>query len=230
MQRVTLLSSCFRSLPSEKHMGIEGDTLPISRGSVLARMKQAARETAKELQIFLRKPKQEPKIFCVGFNKTGTTSLGQALEMLGYDHSSFNRTVWANYYLKGRIDKVIEYTGKFSSFDDLPWLKQDMIPILDRSFPGSKYIYLERDEVSWKRSLARWGKRTFGTEPDVNLGWKEYLLHRDFVLDYFSGRSPGEFIILSVRDPVGFRKLADFLGKTAPQDALPHSNRTDELD
>ena len=127
------------------------------------------------------------------------------------------------------MDKVLEYTRKFASFDDLPWLKEDMIPLLDQSFPGSKYIYLERDEVSWKKSLAGWGKVTFGKEVDVDLGWQEYLRHRQFVLDYFGNRSPKEFLVLNVRDPAGFRKLAEFLGKAAPQDALPHSNRTDEL-
>ena len=196
---------------------------------MLARIKHSARLAAKEVQIFFRKPRQGPKVFCVGFNKTGTTSLGKALQMLGYDHSTFNRKVWIDYYLKGHLDKVIEYTAKYDSFDDLPWLKEDMIPILDRSFPGSKYIYLERDEISWKKSLARWSKLTFGTSYDVNVKWNEYLLHREFVLNYFKGRSPGEFLILDVRDPIGFRKLADFLGKTALQDAIPHINKTDDL-
>jgi len=192
--------------------------------SMLARIK----DTAREVRIIFRKPRQGPKVFCIGFPKTGTTSVGKALEMLGYDHSSFNRKVWLDYYLNGRLDKVIEYTAKYESFDDLPWLKETMIPILDRSFPGSKYIYLERDEISWKSSLAAWSKLIFGTSYDVNAGWTDYLLHREFVLNYFRDRSPGEFLILDVSDPVGFRKLADFLGKAAPQDALPHYNKTDD--
>jgi hypothetical protein len=219
----------FPFLLSAKHMGLQGNALPTWNGSTLARIKHMVRLAAKEVQVFFRKPSRGPKVFCIGFNKTGTTSLGKALELLGYKHSSFNRKVWIDYYLKGRLDKVIEYTSKFEAFDDLPWLKEDMIPILDRSFPGSKYIYLERDEISWKRSLASWSKSTFGISPDVNVGWKEYLLHREFVLNYFRDRSPGEFLILDVRDPVGFKKLADFLGETAPQDALPHCNRTDGL-
>jgi hypothetical protein len=195
---------------------------------MLPRFKHLARSAAKEAKIFFRKPSQGPKAFCIGFNKTGTTSVGAALEMLGYDHSTFNRRVWLD-YLKGRVDKVIEYTGKYESFDDLPWLKEDMVPILDRSFPGSKFVYLERDEISWKRSLAWWSEVTFGKSYDANAKWEEYLMHREFVLNYFKDRPLGDFLILDVRDPIGFRKLADFLGKTAPQDAIPWYNRTGEL-
>ena len=31
------------------------------------------------------KPNYNGKIFCIGFNKTGTTSLGKSLELLGYN-------------------------------------------------------------------------------------------------------------------------------------------------
>jgi Sulfotransferase domain len=193
---------------------------------MLARMNRTVRMAAKEIQLLFRKPRWGPKVFCIGFNKTGTSSLGGALEMLGYDHSSFNQKVWLEYYLKGHLDKVLEYTAKFESFDDLPWLKEDMIPVLDRTFPGSKYIYLERDEVSWKGSLARWSKAKFGTSPDVDAEWKGYIRHRDFVLNYFKDRPPGDFLILDVRDPIGFRKLAEFLNRTPTQDALPHYNKS----
>lgn len=219
-----------RLLLSKKHMGLPGNAIPERKGSPVARIKFGVKAAVREAQIYFRKPSKTPKVFCIGFNKTGTTSVGGALEMLGYRHSSFNRKVWVDYYLQGRLDKVIEYTAKFELFDDLPWLKEDVIPVLDRSFVGSKFIYLERDEVSWKRSVASWSKLTFGTSSDVNVGWKEYLEHREFVLNYFRDRAPSEFLILDVRDPIGFRKLADFVGKAAPQDALPHYNQTISLE
>src|SRR5699024_4627029 len=92
--------------------------------------------------LAFRKPRYDSKIFCIGFNKTGTTSLGRALTDLGFRHSSFSQIVWRKYYQRGKIDKVLKYTAKFESFDDLPWLKEDMIPVLDKHFPGSKFIYL----------------------------------------------------------------------------------------
>jgi len=106
--------------------------------------------------ISARPERYGPKVFCVGYNKTGTTSLGKSLEMLGYHNTSFERTVWREYYLKGRIDKVVRFAAKFDSADDLPWLKEDLIPVLDEIFPGSKFIHLERDEVSWCKSFETW--------------------------------------------------------------------------
>lgn len=81
--------------------------------------------------------KTEAKIFVVGYNKTGTTSVGKALQKLGYRHSSFNEFVWRELYNKGNIDGVINYTKRFESFDDLPWLKEDLLPILFETFPNS---------------------------------------------------------------------------------------------
>ena len=178
-----------------------------------------------EVRNLCRRPRKGPKIFCIGFNKTGTTSLGMALAILGYDHCSYNPKV-ERYYLKGRLDKVLEYTSRYESFDDSPWLKEGLIPVLDKNFPGSKYIYLERDELSWKGSYTRFTKLIFGASSDADIGWNEYCQHREFVLNYFRERSPAEFLVLDVRDPVGFRKLANFLGKAAPQDAFPHVNRS----
>lgn len=166
------------------------------------------------------------KIFCIGFNKTGTTSLGKSLELLGYRNASFNRIVWNKYYLKNRIDKVLKYTAKFDSLDDLPWLKEEMIPILDKTFPNSKFIHLTRDEESWKKSLHTWSYNKFGEHADVDNGLKEYRDHSKFVHDYFKDRDKSEFLTLDIRDPKGFKKLGDFLGKKTNRDSFPHFNKS----
>ena len=148
--------------------------------------------------------------------------------LLGLRNSSFNRKVWRKFYKQGKIEKVLNYTAKFDSFDDLPWLQTDMIPILDQRFPGSKFIYLEREETSWKKSYKEWTHSVTGNYPDPEAGWASYQLHRKFVLDYFKDRPPSEFITLTIKDPKGFKKLADFLGKKAPQEGFPHWNKTSD--
>lgn len=165
-----------------------------------------------------------PKVFCIGYNKTGTTSLGKSLELLGFRHSSFNRRVWRELYLKGRIDRVIDYTAKFESFDDLPWLKEDMIPYLYNSFPGSKFIYLERDEESWEKSYERWTLQMFGYSKNAEEEWGRYTEHRDFVHSYFADEK--SFITLDIKDEKGLKKLASFLCKEAPQDHFPQFNKS----
>ena len=91
------------------------------------------------------------------------------------------------------MDDVIKYTSKFKFFDELPWLKEDMIPLLDKNFVGSRFVYLERDKSLGRRRLRRWSELTFGESYDVDLKWEEYLRHQKFVLEYFKNRSLTEF-------------------------------------
>jgi len=177
------------------------------------------------LMIMLRRPRYNAKVFCIGFNKTGTTTVGKSLELLGYRNTSFNKKVFREYYKKNEIDKVLRYTAKFDSTDDLPWLKVDMIPVLDKEFLSSKFIYRTRDEKSWKKSLSNWSFNLTGKYPDLEKELNSFRKHKEFVLEYFAGRSD-DFIILDVKDPTGYKKLADFLGKTTSREAFPHFNET----
>lgn len=190
------------------------------------RLGETMQRAKRSLRTFLQRPTYDGKVFCIGFNKTGTTSCGKALEMLGYRHSSFNRTVWRRYYQRGRLDRVLRYTARYDSFDDLPWLKEDMVPLLDRTFPGSKFIYLTRDEESWKRSIDAWTLAQTGRHPDIEEKLAEFRKHREFVLSYFADWPADRFLVLDVREENAFQKLAEFLGKAPPQESFPHANRT----
>ncbi len=174
--------------------------------------------------LSLRQECYGSKVFCIGFNKTGTTSCGYALQMLGYRHTTFNRRVWREYYKNNEIEKILAYTAKFDSTDDLPWLKEDMIPILDTTFPGSKFIYLERDETSWQRSLYHWTYKKTGVYPELKLKLAEFRRHRRFVQAYFKNR-PSCFLALDVRRRGAFKKMGDFLGHVAPEINMPHANK-----
>jgi len=146
--------------------------------------------------------------------------------MLGYRNSSFNKKVWRKYYANKETNKILEYTAKFDSFDDLPWLKEDMIPILDKTFPNSKFIYLTREEEAWKRSYYNWSFKITGKYPDVDQGWMKYKKHEKFVNEYFKDRASSEFIVLNIKDEKGFKKLAEFLNKETTREKFPHYNKT----
>lgn len=178
-----------------------------------------------DIKVGFYKKNYNSKLFCVGYNKTGTTSMGKAFSILGYKNSSFNKKVWREYYQKNQIDKILNYASKFDSLDDLPWLKEDMIPILDKAFPGSKFIYTYRDETSWKKSIHDWTLKVTQKSIDADAEWLRYQAHEKFIFDYFSKR-PNDFLKVSIEDPAGFRKLAAFLGKSAPFSHFPHLNKT----
>ncbi len=177
-------------------------------------------------KAILRKSDYGGKVFCIGFNKTGTTSLGKSLAQLGYRNFSFNRVIWREKYADKKIKDILKIASKFDSFDDLPWLKEDMIPVLDKTFPNSKFIYLERDEKSWKNSMYHWTFKKTGVYPNIEDKLKEFKAHQDFVFEYFRDRPKEDFIVLNIRDDMGFKKLADFLGKESIADKFPHFNKT----
>ena len=193
--------------------------------TLFKRVTRKALNLCNTIIYFFKKEKYNSKIFCIGYNKTGTTTLGRSFEILGYRNSSFNPAIWRNYYIDNNIIKILNYTAKFDSFDDLPWLKEDMIPILDKVFPNSKFIYLVRTEESWKKSFYNWRFKTFGAYPDVEKEWQNYKNHEKFVLGYFKNKPAAQFIILDVRDENGFKKLADFLGKKTNRKNFPHCNK-----
>ena len=177
----------------------------------------------------LVRPKYNGKVFCLGFNKTGTTSFGEAMKLMGYRHSSFNTKVWRKHYQKNDLISILKYTAKFDSLDDLPWLKEDMIPVLDKAFPNSKFVYLERNENSWKTSMYNWTYHMTGKYPDMEQKLKEYKEHRAFVFEYFDGRSPKEFITLDISQKNAIETLATFLNCPKPSAPMPHANKTPNI-
>jgi hypothetical protein len=81
------------------------------------------------------------KVFCIGFHKTGTTSLNVALQTLGY------QVTGPNGYNDPKIQKRVlalahSLVKKYDAFQDNPW------PIIykemDHAYPGSKFILTVR--------------------------------------------------------------------------------------
>lgn len=177
-----------------------------------------------------RKPSDYgPKIFIIGMNKTGTTSVGSALKMLGFDHFSAylnKRPDVVGWFHKDKIDRLIWWASKFDSFDDGPWNKIQMIERLDEKFAGSKFVLLHREKTSYIKSyLTYFAKRpSVVTLTDEELIWEEYCNHRQAVLDYFKGKE-SQLLDVAVNDSQGFQKLTNFLGMEAIDEAFPHLNK-----
>ncbi|NNL58141.1 MAG: hypothetical protein HKP31_01530 [Nitrosopumilus sp.] len=100
------------------------------------------------------------KIFCIGFPKTGTTSLEKALEILGFNvcrgHYNNNHT---NYLIGlflnkdyAEIEKIIDY---FDVFADLPWGGTDFYRYLANKYPNAKFIHTQREVDEWYISLEK---------------------------------------------------------------------------
>lgn len=172
----------------------------------------------------LRRDQSPQKVFLIGFMKTGTTSIGRSFRQLGFAHNDLQRFADHVLFSSGRYDDLIAFSRKFESFEDLPWSRPDVIRLMDKAFPKSKWVYSERDEASWKKSWVKWNLKR-GRQVDAEEGWASYQEHQKFVLNYFQGRE--DFIRVCVSKPKDFERVASFLGKPSPGKVFPRINVTE---
>jgi hypothetical protein len=104
------------------------------------------------------------KVFCVGLNKTGTTSLAAALGNLGFrlgDQPSAELLIdsWA----VREFDPIVSYCRDADAFQDVPFSLDYTYQAVDQAFPGSKFILTVRESPEvWFRSLVEFHARMFG--------------------------------------------------------------------
>jgi hypothetical protein len=98
-----------------------------------------------------------PKVFVIGRNKTGTTSLKEALTMLGYWVGN-QRTAELLMEDWGKRDfrRLIRYCHSADAFQDVPFSYHYTFQALDAAFPGSKFILSVRGSADeWYQSVVR---------------------------------------------------------------------------
>ena len=172
------------------------------------------------------------KIFCIGFQKTGTSTLQRVLARLGYT------TCGTRYDLIGAIRErnfapVFAVVDQYDVVCDNPW------PIifrqLDEAYPGAKFILTVRDEKTWIRSAVNhlgvgpdsmqkfvYGKSAPGGFEDIYLA--RYRRHNEEVRAYFANR-PSDLLVADWAAGDGWPQVCGFLGHEVPSVPFPHSHR-----
>src|SRR3989338_7142528 len=100
------------------------------------------------------------KVFGVGFNKTGTTTLHMCCQQFGFRHRTWSPTM-INHYVKKNYDEIYQFSDKYDSFEDWPWnlLYQEF----DQRYPDAKFILtIRKDSEVWYHSLVNHIKRYHG--------------------------------------------------------------------
>lgn len=182
------------------------------------------------------------KIVCIGWNKTGSASLAEMLRILGY---SVTQEPWNGRgkdtpplhvdYIPRRVMPLLE---RFQAFHDFPWCF--WFPLVDRLYPGSKFIYTHRDSPArWLASAsAFYSKRHPINEylynghglPDNRFAkrtWKaRYVQHDEFVRAYFSKDNSDLLRINIDAGELTWERVCGFLGKDVPKGLpIPHLNK-----
>ena len=179
------------------------------------------------------------KIFGIGLNKTGTTTLDHCAQLLGYKVKGCDRGLLKDFHDGDfrRFDSVI---SSHDVFQDWPWPL--MYKYLDEAYPGSKFILTTRvTDRAWLKSLKNHSMRTgmehcrllaYGYEyPQQNESsfLSQYNSHNQEVREYFFGRKD-DFLELCWEKGDGWRELCSFLGKEVPRLPFPHANKADSDD
>ena len=184
----------------------------------------------------------EQKVFGLGLSKTGTSSLTEALNLLGvpsihYPHDA--RTLQELRAGRYRLSILDEFQGA-TDIAVAPFYAQ-----LDRAFPGSRFILTVREKEAWLRScevhwrlLMQWWenfpdfKRFHEFASACAYGAVEfsrerfssvYDTHAAGVRAYFRER-PGDLLVMDICAGDGWEKLCPFLGLDAPAAPFPHAN------
>jgi sugar O-acyltransferase (sialic acid O-acetyltransferase NeuD family) len=108
------------------------------------------------------------KIFCIGFNKTGTTSLTSFFRDNGFSvapETPFELEL--DSYLTGDLDSISEKIKTdfkdYDFFQDVPFSFPELYKHLSEKFPEAKFILSVRDdEKQWYNSLISYHTKLFG--------------------------------------------------------------------
>lgn len=115
------------------------------------------------------------KIFCIGKNKTGTTSLNHLFKQLGYQVAPQKQAEALVFdWHENKKEKIIAFTRNNGQvFQDVPFSLDKTYRWLDEAFPDSKFILTIRDDAEqWYESLLRfhsklWAKGKVPTKEDL---------------------------------------------------------------
>lgn len=186
---------------------------------------------------------KKEKIFCIGLSKTGTSSLAEALKILGYKPIHYPSTnKFKKFYSAilaenpSSLKEVLPGLSEFNAFADIPFTI--LYKEYYKRYPNAKFILSIRDEKDWILSTEKHFKnKTIGIQAEIrkkvygaNSFDKEKFLesyrnHNKEVEDFFKDKKEKLLIFNLCKNP-SWEPLTNFLGKEIPKKEFPHKNKT----
>lgn len=177
------------------------------------------------------------KIFGIGLNKTGTTSLGKYFKAMGKKLLSRPKLL-LNFRSIYSIQKLIEENDVFEDWP-FPLYYKDLYLL----YPNAKFILtLRKDEEEWFNSLRKHSERT-GPKPQRKIAYgyfmateknkKEhinfYKKHKREVIEFFNKYDRKKLLILKTDSLHKEKKIHDFLEiefDATNYTPYPHENKS----
>jgi hypothetical protein len=110
-----------------------------------------------------------PKIFCIGLNKTGTTSFHHSLdrEWIKIANQREGERL-LNSYIEEDFEKIVDFCRGAQAFQDVPFSLPNTYKKLFEAFPNSKFILTVRDNPEqWFNSHVRFASKRVGHLPTL---------------------------------------------------------------
>ncbi len=178
----------------------------------------------------------KPMVFGIGLSKTGTHTLNECLEALGYHSVHYPDPAIMN---ARQFERVLTGYDAATDISVAAYFRE-----LDHMFPGSRFILTTRAIGAWARSVedhlrrrehelalpdcpkARlreivYGSRSFDRATYI----VAYGRHVQNVRTYFAGRQR-DLLEIDICAGEGWEKLCPFLGVAQPCIDMPWRNRT----
>jgi hypothetical protein len=181
-----------------------------------------------------------PRIFGIGLNKTGTSSLHEALTILGFRslhdggpevHDAVKRAIDGDAPLLTHLDQ------RFDAFSDIGLLSR-RYRMLDHQYPGSSFVLTVRPVDEWIDSRRRHVERniankaigmydgTFLTIDEAK--WRgEWEHHINRVGDYFQRRD--DFLEIDITRGATWEPFCRLLDVPKPAAPFPWANRDEAV-
>lgn len=135
---------------------------------------------------------QRPKVFCIGYNKTGTTTLEKVLIDIGYrmPNQAKQEKLVVEKLFRGDYKPLFDLCKEYDAFQGMPFSQGITYAILDAMFPGSKFILTIRDSEVWFESLVRFslnilfkkaGIESINDFSELTFNDKAIYLHKNYL-------------------------------------------------
>ena len=174
------------------------------------------------------------KIFGIGIGKTGTTSLAEALKILGFQGADHPYPELLQAFMLDALD--------FGT--DLPFSTR--FKEMDKLFPDSKFIMTVRTDINeWITSVEnqhkKWPNEKMkqwaldyrqemygGLYFDRMNQFETRAAHETEIISYFRKR-PNDLLIMNIFEGDGWNELCSFLDVPIPDVPFPHLNKRKQL-
>lgn len=133
--------------------------------------------------------KNKTKIFCIGQNKTGTTSIKIFFKDHGFTVGKQRKAeLLLDEYSNRNWKPILKYCKTAQVFQDIPFSNDYLYALLDHYFPNAKFILTQRTtSEDWYNSITKFHTKLFGKDGEIPT--KEDLQKGEYIYKGFIWKS-----------------------------------------